>query len=169
MRLLPKSSARIRATTLLLLLSARIVVDSRTSLPVAVFSEQPRIEQVRNIAAPVAAAGVLIALLYWGRLLFITSFIAVMLAFMLEPFVNLLMRFRLPRALASFVVCSVALLLLYLVGLGAYSQLAGLLSDVPKYSQRISEMVERASARVEAMEKAMYQIVVPARQRRQEP
>jgi len=136
---------------------------------VAVFSEQPRIEQVRNIAAPVAAAGVLIALLYWGRLLFITSFIAVMLAFMLEPFVNLLMRFRLPRALASFVVCSVALLLLYLVGLGAYSQLAGLLSDVPKYSQRISEMVERASARVEAMEKAMYQIVVPARQRRQEP
>ena len=51
----------------------------------------------------------LIAILYFGRLLFITSLAALMIAFILEPFVVLLMRARFPRALASFVVCAFAL------------------------------------------------------------
>ena len=33
-----------------------------------------------------------------------------MIAFILEPFVALLMRIRFPRSLASFVVCAIALL-----------------------------------------------------------
>jgi len=129
----------------------------------------PRSDPARSLAIPILAAAALIAILYLGRLFFITAFIAVMLAFMLEPFVSLLLRIRFPRPLASFFVCTIALLLLYLIGLGAYTQLSGLLGDVPRYSQRIAEIVATVQQKVEAMEKAMYQIVVPARQRRQEP
>ena len=46
-------------------------------------------------------------------LVVLTFFTAVAIAFILEPFVSLLMRIRFPRSLASFVVCSLALLAVY--------------------------------------------------------
>lgn len=120
-------------------------------------------QEVRNIAGPLIALGVVIAILYFGRVFFITSLVAVMLAFILEPFVTLLVRVRLPRSLASFVVCAAALSLLYLMGMGAYAQLAGFTEELPKYSQRIGEIVENVTQRVEALEQRTYQIVMPAR------
>ena len=61
-------------------------------------------QEARRLASPIVAMGVIIAILYFGRVLFITFIIAVTIAFILEPFVGLLMRLRLPRSLASFVV-----------------------------------------------------------------
>ena len=120
-------------------------------------------QEVRHIALPLVALGVVIAILYFGRVLFITSLLAVMLAFILEPFVILLMRIRFPRSLASFVVCAAALSVLYLLGLGAYSQLSGLAQELPRYSQHIGELVENVTQRVEGLEQRTYQLVAPAR------
>jgi predicted PurR-regulated permease PerM len=119
-------------------------------------------EEVRNIAGPLIALGVAIAILYFGRVLFITSLVALMLAFILEPFVNLLVRIRFPRSLASFLVCAAALSVLYVIGLGAYSQLSGLTNELPKYSQRIGELVQNVSQRAESVERESYQLVMPA-------
>ena len=119
-------------------------------------------QEVRNIAAPLIALGVGIAILYFGRVFFITSLVAVMLAFILEPFVTLLVRIRFPRSLASFVVCAAALSILYLMGMGAYSQLSGLAEELPKYSQRIGDLVENVSQKVEGLEQRSYQLVMPA-------
>ena len=55
-----------------------------------------------GILAVAAAA----ALLYYGRVFFITVIIATIIAFLLEPMVEFFMKLRLPRGLASFVVCS---------------------------------------------------------------
>jgi predicted PurR-regulated permease PerM len=126
-------------------------------------------QEVRGIAGPVVALGVIIAILYYGRVFFITSLAAVILAFILEPFVTLLVRIRFPRSLASFVVCTAALLLVYLIGLGAYSQMSGLLEELPKYSQRIGELVDNVTQKVESMEQRTYQLVVPAKQRQPAP
>ncbi|HLY16075.1 MAG TPA: AI-2E family transporter [Bryobacteraceae bacterium] len=120
-------------------------------------------QEVRNIANPLIALGVAVAILYYGRVFFITSLAAVMLAFILEPFVTLLMRIRLPRPLASFVVCAAALSLLYLAGLGAYAQMSGLAGELPKYSQRIAELVESVKLKVEGLEQRTYELLVPAR------
>ena len=49
-------------------------------------------QEVRHLALPIVAAGVIIAILYYGRVFFITSMIAVIIAFILEPFVALLDR-----------------------------------------------------------------------------
>ena len=84
--------------------------------------------------------GAAVALLYFGRVLFITLLVAVTIAFILEPFVEVLMRVRFPRSLASFVVCTVALAFLYVIGMGAESQLAILYQDLPKYGERIGEI-----------------------------
>ena len=124
-------------------------------------------QEVRRLAGPIISLGVIIAILYFGRVFFITSLIAVILAFILEPSVTLLVRFRLPRSLASFLVCSGALLFVYLIGLGAYSQMAGLIEDLPKYTARIGDLVEKISVQVEGMEQQTYQVLVPARQRQE--
>ena len=122
-------------------------------------------QEVRSLASPVISLGVIIAILYFGRVFFITSLIAVILAFILEPFVTLLVRIRLPRSLASFLVCTGALLFVYLIGLGAYSQMAGLIEELPKYTERIGEIVDKVSQQVGGMEQQTYQVLVPARQR----
>jgi predicted PurR-regulated permease PerM len=125
-------------------------------------------QEARHIALPILALGAVIAILYLGRLFFITSLIALTIAFILEPFVALLMRIRFPRSLASFVVCSFALALLYVIGVGAYSQLSGLYDELPKYGQRIGEMVDGIQQKISAMEDQTYKVVVPARQRQEE-
>ena len=126
------------------------------------------VQEARQIALPILALGVVIAILYLGRLLFITSLIALTIAFILEPFVALLMRIRFPRALASFVVCSFALTLLYVIGLGAYSQLSGLYDELPKYGQRIGDIVDGIQQKISGMEDQTYKVLVPARQRQDE-
>lgn len=125
-------------------------------------------QEARHVALTVIAFGVGIAILYFGRVFFITSIVAIATAFILEPFVGLLMRIRLPRSVASFVVCAIALLFLYVLALGAYSQMAGLWDELPKYSQRIGAIVEGITKRVETMEENSYRLLVPARQRQLE-
>ena len=114
------------------------------------------------------ALGVLIALLFFGRIFFVTSISAMIIAFILEPFVEFLIRLRFPRSVASFVVCSMALGLLYLIGLAAYTQFAGLMNDVPRFSERMGQLVEKARAKLEDLENKTYQIVVPAQQRQKQ-
>src|SRR5262249_21347068 len=109
--------------------------------------------------------GVIFAILYWARIFFITSIVAVIIAFILEPFVGLLMRARFPRSVASFVVCSMALMLLYLVGLGAYTQIAGLWDEMPRFSQRINEVWKAPSQRSAEWEIPLYPLILPAPQR----
>ena len=123
------------------------------------------VQEARHLALPVIATGVVLALLYYLRVFFITSIIAVTIAFILEPFVALLMRARFPRALAAFVVCTIALALLYVIALGAYSQLAGIYGDLPKYGQRIGDIVDGIQQKVAGAEEETYRMVVPARQR----
>jgi predicted PurR-regulated permease PerM len=125
-------------------------------------------QDARHLALPVIAMGVIIAILYFGRIVFITSLIAVIIAFILEPFVALLVRFRFPRSLAAFVVCTIGLLLLYAIGLGAYSQFAAIYSDLPKYGETIGNMVDDIRQKIQGAEEQTLKMVVPARQRQQE-
>jgi predicted PurR-regulated permease PerM len=118
----------------------------------------------RQLALPVVAIGVIIAVLYFGRILFITSIVAVTIAFILEPFVVLLTRIRFPRPLASFVVCTAALLFLYVVGAGAYAQLAVLTGDLPRYGERIGQIVEGVQQKVDDAEQQTWRLLAPSKQ-----
>ena len=126
------------------------------------------VQETKDLALPVIALGVAIAILYFGRVFFITSIVAVIIAFILEPFVAVLMRIRFPRPLASFVVCAVALAFLWVVGMGAYSQFSALSTDLPKYGERIGDLIDGIQQRINAAEDNTYRMLVPARQRQQQ-
>ena len=111
----------------------------------------------------VLAAAAAIALLYYGRLFFITITIAAMIGYLLEPLVDMFMKLRLPRGLASFVVCSISLLVIYLAGLGVYSESQLMLEDLPAYSARINEIADDALARADRLEQELSTNLIPRR------
>ena len=121
-----------------------------------------------NLGTTVIALAGAIALLYYGRVFLVTLSTAVIIAFILEPFVGLLMGLRLPRGLASFVVCAIGICVVYLAGLGIWVQTAGLADDLPLYGQRIAEVADQVIARVESAEQGIVKVLVPKRFREQE-
>ena len=116
-----------------------------------------------QVGVGILAAGAAVALLYYGRVFFITVIIASMIAFLLDPLVIFFMKLRMPRGLASFVVCSIGLILLYLAGVGIYLQGLDIADDLPAYGARITEMVDSVAVRMEKFENGIYASLVPKR------
>ena len=111
----------------------------------------------------ILAVAASVALLYFGRVFFITMVVAITIAFLLDPLVTPFLKLRMPRSVASFIVCSVALLVLYLLGLGLYTQFSGFVQELPTFSQRMNELVDNVAAHVDEVEKRTYQVVIPKR------
>lgn len=126
-------------------------------------------QRSRSLANALAAIALLITLLYFGRLFFITLVTAVLLSFILEPVVMLFMRLRLPRGVASFIACSLSLLALYGIGVGVYTQALGLSEEIPVYSRRINSLIDSAAGQIESLEKSATDILVPKRLREPAP
>ncbi|HME06558.1 MAG TPA: AI-2E family transporter [Bryobacteraceae bacterium] len=127
------------------------------------------VNQTIRAGTSVLAVAAAVALLYFGRVFFITLAIAIIIAFLLDPVVTMFVRFRLPRPVASFVVCSSALVLLYLLGLGLYTEFASFVEDLPAYSQRINDLVDSVATQVDQVEKRTIETIVPKRFQDQQP
>jgi len=125
----------------------------------------PKLPVPRQAQAGVTilAVAATVALLYFGRVFFITMVVAITIAFLLDPLLKPFLKLRMPRAVASFIVCSFALLLLYLFGLGLYTQFSGFVQELPTFSQRMNDLVDNAATRVDEVEKRTYEVVIPKR------
>jgi predicted PurR-regulated permease PerM len=113
----------------------------------------------RGYAVNIIAAGVIVALLYWARIVFITATLAIITALILEPLVALLVRIRLPRGLASFATCFVALLAVYFTGLGAYGQISSIADDVPAFRENFATFIENVADHIQSLEDASARIL----------
>ncbi len=116
--------------------------------------ENPSGEVIKGYALNIIAAGVIVAVLYWARIVFITVTLSVVIALILEPFVSLLVKVRVPRALSSFVVCVLALLALYFIGFAAYGQVSRISGEVPALKENLATFIEHVSERVQNLEDA---------------
>ncbi len=132
-------------------------------MPTTAVTAANKAERSLRFGLNVLAAGAAVALLYFGQVFLITIVIAAMIAFLLEPIVLFFMRLRLPRGLASLVVCSIALALIYLAGLGIYLQVQEISDELPAYGARVNEVVVSLGARMQRFEDNMYRALVPRR------
>ena len=125
----------------------------------------PRLPSARSSqpGITILAVAAIVALLYFGRVFFITVVVAITIAFLLDPLVTPFLKLRMPRAVASFIVCTVALLALYLLGLGLYTQFSGLVEELPTFSQRMNDLVDNVATRADDLEKRTYQVLIPKR------
>lgn len=120
-------------------------------------------ERTYRVAINILATAGGVALLYYGQVFFITVIIAFMIAFLLEPAVRVLMKIRMPRGLASFLVCALWLACLYFAALGLYTEGMAMADDLPAYGARINQLVDSAADRVGLVEKNVYRTLVPKR------
>ncbi|MGD1096125.1 MAG: AI-2E family transporter [Bryobacteraceae bacterium] len=127
----------------------------------------PATQKTTRAGIGILAGCAAITLLYFGQAFFITVIIASMIAFLLDPMVEFFMKLRLPRGLASFVVCTIGLIFLYLAGVGLYTESAAMLDDLPAYGDRINELVDQVVTRVERVEQGVYRTLIPKRLQQQ--
>jgi predicted PurR-regulated permease PerM len=94
----------------------------------------------------------ILVLCYWGELVLAVILMAALLAFILAPVMDLLIRLRLPRGLAAAIV--VLVLLTLIVGLVYYSsnQAITFVQDLSRYTSRAREVVERFRQKVETLD-----------------
>ena len=89
-----------------------------------------------------AVGAVVLVALYVGREVFLPVVLAVLLAFVLAPVVDVLRRLRLPRVPAVILAVVVTLGIVLTLGSVIGLQLAGLVSDLPRYETTVRRKVE---------------------------
>ena len=85
---------------------------------------------------------IIIAMLYFGRDIFVPVALAILLSFVLAPLVEILQRVRVPRGLAVVSVVGVAFALIFAIGSLLAAQLTQLAGDLPRYQSTISEKIQ---------------------------
>ncbi len=123
---------------------------------------------MRDTSSVLFTMGVVCVLLYLGRLFLVTLLVGIFIAFILDPLVQFFMRLRLPRGFASFLVCGLALLMIYLGALLAYSQAQGLWEELPSYTRRVNDLSDKVLMEVESAEKTINDMMAPKRVREME-
>jgi predicted PurR-regulated permease PerM len=136
---------------------------------VAVLSAPASAVRMLSVGMLLTGVSVSIAILYLGRAFWITLVSSVILALLLEPFVVAVMRLRIPRGGAAFIVCTISLLTLYLLSFAVFTQLSNLTDDLPYLSDRVNRIVDAAAERVQSVEQRLYRLVVPKRFQDQPP
>jgi predicted PurR-regulated permease PerM len=120
-----------------------------------VTSEAPGRSALPSVLTIAAA----IALLYYGRLFFITVAFALFLAFAMRPFVSLLERARVPRVIA------ILLLLFVLIGgvalllINVTAQVNQFYEDFPRYQTRIRDFLTQTTDAVNKLRERMGNIL----------
>ena len=112
-----------------------------------------------SIATRLIAVACVVAMLYFGRAFFVTLISAVIITFILQPFVLWFMKIKLPRSIASFLVCSIFVLLVYFSGLGLATQATGLIDDLPGYGQKLGELIDGVADRLSELERSVTQLM----------
>jgi predicted PurR-regulated permease PerM len=127
----------------------------------AIFNPPQIPQQTFAFGRALVAVAALMALLYYGRDFFVTLIISAVFAFILDPVVLLVMKLRTPRSVATCVVIAVALIVVYLVGAMAWTQVSIIQRDLPTYTSRLNEIVDALNTKVDDVEKRTIDLVIP--------
>src|ERR1700726_38822 len=95
-----------------------------------------------SAVATAILAAMIIAMLYFGREIFVPIALAILLSFVLAPLVAILQRIRVPRGLAVVSVVMLAFALIFAMGSLLPTQLTQLAGDLPPYQSTISEKIQ---------------------------
>ena len=113
----------------------------------------------RAVGFAVVSLAATIALLYYGRVFFITVIFALFLAFAMRPFVSLLERARVPRVLAILLLLFVLVGALVLLFINVTAQLNEFYGDLPRYQTRIKEVLSALTDFVNTLRERMGNIL----------
>src|SRR5215469_12253293 len=95
-----------------------------------------------TVLTNMAVAALIIAALYFGREIFVPLALAVLLSFVLAPFVIRLHSWRIPRTASVLVVVFIGFSIIFSLGGLMVSQATRLAAKLPGYQQTLSDKIE---------------------------
>ncbi len=119
----------------------------------------PPAASVRSAGLTILSAAAVVALLYFGRNLFVVLSFALFLSFALRPFVSLLERARIPRIAAILMLLFVLIGAIVLLVINVTAQLNLFYSDLPRYQTRIRELLSKVMEFINTLRERMGNIL----------
>jgi predicted PurR-regulated permease PerM len=113
---------------------------------------------VSSFSARVIAAAIILLFLYYAAGVVITLLFSILLAYFLDPAVELLERLRLPRTLGAMVMVLVLSAVLAAVGYGLWNRVADFAADWPKYSSQLQRVAATVQGKIQGIEGQVSQI-----------
>src|SRR5262250_780922 len=107
----------------------------------------------------VIAIGVIIGVCYFAKPVLITIFSAVLITFVLDPFVRLLERIRIPRGWGSAIAILLMLAVLYGLSYFFYARAIDFVQEVPKASGKIRQTIGKYQRDTQRIRQSTQQIV----------
>ena len=95
-----------------------------------------------SAVATAILAVIIVAMLYFGREIFVPIALAILLSFVLAPLVGILQRSRVPRGMAVVSVVIFAFALIFAMGSLLATQLTQLAGELPRYQSTITEKIQ---------------------------
>jgi len=112
-------------------------------------AERRRHARLQSGSLAVLAIGAMLTMMYLAKTVVILTLVSVLIAFMLAPIVELCKRIHLPRSIGSLVAVLVLLVAVYGIFYVSYNQADEFLSQLPKYSGRIRNVLNQVRLRAE--------------------
>lgn len=126
--------------------------EESTPMPSQPAQQQVPTDPAANAPQIIIAAGIILAVVYFGKLIFITLATAVLLAFVLAPISGWMERRRAPRSVAAGI--SVALLIgvLYVGSYFFYVKAVEFAQNLPKYSSKFKGSILKVRKQAEQIQ-----------------
>jgi predicted PurR-regulated permease PerM len=114
-------------------------------------AEQQRHARIQSASMAVLAVGGVLTLMYLAKAVLILTLVSILIAFMLAPIVELCQRIHLPRSLGSMIAVLLMCVTMYGVFYVSYNQADEVVSELPKYSGRIRDVLNQLRLRAESV------------------
>jgi predicted PurR-regulated permease PerM len=137
-RVIPPSEEQLAAET-----TAEEARTAQAALKQKQEAKLRRVVWAGSVALIIMGVVVVLAIFYFAKLVLVTLLVSILIAFMLEPLVNLLQRVRLPRSAGAFVAVLVMVVACWGASYFFYYRAVDFLQELPKYTQRIRGTVAR--------------------------
>ncbi|HEV2299231.1 MAG TPA: AI-2E family transporter [Candidatus Acidoferrales bacterium] len=117
-------------------------------------------------SARIIAAGIVLGFCYLASSVVVTLLVAILLAYFLDPVVNWLEVFRLPRALGSLIVMLIAIAILVWLGSALVDRVDEFGADWPQYRAPLRAVTDAVEKRLSLLETRVSEITPTAKEPR---
>src|SRR5438270_8725533 len=136
------------------------VLTCRTGALVSATQTPPSIVRFTssNFSMRVIAAAIILLFFYYAAGVVITLLLSILLAYFLDPAVEFLERFGLPRTLGAMVMVLISISVLAAVGYGLWTRTAEFAENWPKYSSVLAQAAGAVEGKIRGIEGQVSQI-----------
>lgn len=111
-----------------------------------------------SVSARIIAAGIIIAFCYYASSVLVTLLVAVLMAYFLDPVVNWLENFRVPRALGSLIVLLITTAMLMVLAWSLIERIDQFGADWPNYRKPLRAAADVVQKKLEIFEARVSEI-----------